>query len=315
MTRFAVQRILLVVPLLLILTLLVFLLVRASPGDPAATIAGPDATAESIAEIRTDLGLDRPLPVQYISYVTDLAKGDLGTSFTTRQPVTEMIGERLPRTLSIALLAMLLSIGLSIPLGVFAASRPGSRLDRAITAGSALAIAIPPFVFAAVLILLLALGSGALFPPGGYAPMSMGFGEWLRYATLPALALALVGLAELTRVLRSSMVEAFEQDYIRTARAKGLGRSVIVLKHAGKNAASVYLTVLGLQIGRVLGAAVIIEAMFNINGFSQLGYEAVLNRDLPTLQGVVLVSGAVVLLVNLAVDLSYGIVNPRIRAK
>ncbi len=313
MLRFMASRLLTVVPMLLILTVIVFLLVEIAPGDPAAIIAGADASPEAIEAVRQRLGLDQPVWQQYLSYVWNALHGDLGTSFATNEPVTDVIARRLPRTLSIGLFAMLMVVILSIPLGMIAAVKRDSLYDRLLTGSSVFLLAIPPFVLAAILVKWFALGGLQFFPPTGYAPMSDGMGEWLLYATLPAIAIATISLAELTRQARGSMIEALEQDYIRTARAKGLSKMALVCKHAAKNASVPYITMLGLNVGRVVGAAVIIEAIFNIQGFGQLGVTAVINRDIPTMQGVVLVSGVIVLFVTLLVDISYGYLNPRIR--
>lgn len=315
MLRFLLGRLLTVLPLLLLLTIVVFLLVEIAPGDPAAIIAGPDAPPETVESIRRDLGLDRPFWERYLSYIGSVLQGDLGTSYRSNEPVLEVIGRALPRTASIAALAILISVLLSIPLGVIAAVRRNGLVDRLITGAAVFLLAVPPFVLAVLLVNSLALSEARIFPATGYVSMSDDFGQWLRHATLPAVAIATISLAELTRMARGSLIDALEEDYIRTARAKGMGQLRIIAKHAAKNAAIPYVTVLGLNIGRIVGAAVIVEAIFNIQGFGQLGVEATLGRDLPTMQGVVLVSGLIVLLVNLVVDISYGYFNPRTRTR
>jgi len=302
------------VPLLFLLTLVVFALVQIAPGDPAAIIAGPDASPEAVDAIRRDLGLDQSALTQYVNYVLQVLQGDLGTSYATNEPVLERIISRLPRTASIALLAILISIVLSIPMAVMAALKRNSWIDRAITSTSVVMLALPPFVLAAMLIAWFSLGGLQILPPGGYAEMSEdGFSEWLRFAILPAIAISSISVAELARLGRGSLVDTLEEDYVRTARAKGLSNWLIVGKHAAKNAAIPYVTILGLQVGRIVGAAVIVEAIFNLQGFGQLGVEAVLTRDLPTMQGVVLISGVIVIVMNLIVDISYGYFNPRTR--
>ncbi|MBF6207404.1 ABC transporter permease [Streptomyces gardneri] len=314
MLRFFGTRVVSVAPLLFLLTVVVFALVQIAPGDPAAIIAGPDASAEAVDRIRQDLGLDRPVLVQYLDYVANALQGDLGTSYSTGESVSDRVLTRLPRTASIAVLAILISVLLSIPMAVFAALKRNSWIDRMITSTSVVMLALPPFVLAALLIAWFSLGGLQILPPGGYAEMSEeGFTEWLRYAILPAIAISTISIAELARLGRGSLVDILEEDYIRTARAKGLSSWLVVGKHAAKNAAIPYVTILGLQVGRIVGAAVIVEAVFNVQGFGQLGVEAVLTRDLPTMQGVVLISGVFVIVTNLLVDISYGYFDPRTR--
>jgi peptide/nickel transport system permease protein len=315
MLRFLTTRLAALVPMLFLLTVVVFGLVEIAPGDPAAIIAGPEASPEAVALLRAELGLDKPLFERYLSYLGDLLRGDLGTSYVTDEPVGEVIARRLPRTISVALYAIVIAVLLSIPFGLLAALRRGRPTDRIVTGGSVFLLAVPPFVLAALLVNYLALGGLRVLPPTGYVPMSESFSEWLRFATLPAIAIATISLAELTRQARGSLVDTLEEDFVRTARAKGLGRWRTVGKHAAKNAAVPYLTVLGLNVGRIVGAAVIVEAVFDLQGFGQLGVTSVLSRDLPTMQGVVLVSGLIVLMVNLLVDVGYGYLNPRIRKR
>lgn len=314
MVRFFAGRLLSLVPLLIVLSVVVFGLVQIAPGDPAAIIAGPDASAAAVEKIRSDLGLDDPLYVQYLTYMGNVLHGDLGTSYATNEPVWDLAARSLPRTASIAALAVLIAVVVSIPMGVLAALRRNTWIDRVLTGASVVLLALPPFVLAAILVRYLALGGLSILPPGGYAEMSEGFSDWFRYAVLPALAISTISLAELARLARGSLVDVLEEDYIRTARAKGLSRWLIVGKHAAKNAAAPFVTILGLQVGRIVGAAVIVEAIFNIRGFGQLGVQTVLTRDLPAMQGVVLVSGVIVLIMNLIVDFSYGYLNPRTRA-
>lgn len=314
MIKFFAGRLVALVPLLLMLTLVVFALVQIAPGDPASIIAGPDASPEAVDRIRSDLGLDQSVLSQYFSYLGNLVRGNLGTSYSTDEPVWDVILRRLPRTASIAALAVIMAVALSIPLGVIAALRRNTWVDRVVTSSSVVLLALPPFVLAAVLVKYLSLGPVEVFPSGGYAPFSDGFSEWFAYAFLPAVTISTISLAELARMARGSLVDVLEEDYIRSARAKGLSKWVVVGKHAAKNAAVPYVTILGLQIGRIVGAAVIVEAIFNIQGFGQLGVQAVLNRDLPTMQGVVLISGIIVIVMNLLVDFSYGYLNPRTRA-
>lgn len=313
MLRFIGKRLLALIPMLILLTIVVFALVEVTPGDPARIIAGPDATEEAVEDIRHELDLDQPLHERYVSYVGDLVRFDLGTSLTSDEPVSELIARRLPRTATLSAFALLVSVVLSVPLGVLAALRRNRLADRLVTGASVALMAIPGFVLAAVLVAFFSLGGPRWFPPTGYAELGDGLGEWLRHATLPAIAIATIPLAELTRQARGSLVDVLEEDYIRTARAKGLSQRLVIGKHAMKNAAVPYLTILGLNAGRIVGTIVIVEQIFNIRGFGLLGVEAVLSRDIPTLQGTVLVGGLIVMVMNLAVDVSHGYLNPNAR--
>jgi peptide/nickel transport system permease protein len=310
--KFLVHRLLLAIPTLLIVLLLSFLLMQLVPGDPARVVAGDSASPQQLAAVRAQLGIDRPLLSQLGTYFSNVARGDLGTSLQNQQSVTTRIADTLPVTLSLTAVAMIFTALIAVPLGVLAALRRGRWADRAIAAVSAFLIAIPPFVVGLVLVVIFAL-HWSLFPATGYVPVADGFTEWLRALALPALALALTPAAELTRQLRGSLVDTLEQDFIRTVRAKGMPSRSLVGKHAAKNAATPVITIFGLQMGRILGGAVVIDLIFGLPGFGTLAYNAVLGRDFPLIQGVVLVSAVAVILCNLLVDLSYTYLNPKLR--
>lgn len=297
---------------MLMASAVVFFLMQMVPGDPAIAIGGIDATEERIAEIRSDLGLDRPMVVQYGAWLGDAVTGDLGTSLWTGQPVLNVIAERLPATLQLVTLAIVLAVVMGVPAGILAALWPNSLRDRAVTGFSTLGIAIPNFWLGMMLIYLFGLSLG-WFPVSGFRGISSGVWEFLRYAFLPAFALATVGAAEITRQLRASLLDIMASDYIRTARAKGLPRRKIIVQHAFRNAGITLLTIVGLLANRLVGATVVIEAVFAIPGAGSMVVEAVRQRDYPLIQGMVLVLAVIVLLNNTIVDLLYRRIDPRIK--
>lgn len=311
MLGYTARRLLAIIPVLLFATLLIFILAEQAPVDLAQIRAVE--TGRTVAEERKELGLDRPVVVRYVEYIGDVLRFDLGKSGKTGQPVFEAIRQRLPRTAGVAILSLFFSLLIAVPLGVLAAVRRNTTVDRLLTSGAVVFMAIPSFVVAVFLLQVVANDWGWL-PPTGYAGITSGVGEFLRYTTLPALALAGIPAAELTRQIRGAMIDALEEDFTRTARAKGLRSPSVLGKHVGKNAAIPVLTVLGLNVGRVVGGAVIIEHIFNTRGFGSLGVESVLSADMQMLQGIVLVSTIIVVICNLLVDLSYGYFNPRVRA-
>ncbi|TVS16453.1 MAG: ABC transporter permease [Gammaproteobacteria bacterium] len=312
MLNFILQRLLALVPLLFIVSLLVFSLVLIIPGDPAYMLAGEDATPEEIAAIRTDMGLDDPALVQYARWTAGVLRGDLGTSLFSDQPVLEVLLERLPVTISLAAAAIVFSLLISIPAGVIAGTRPGSVADRVVTLGASTGLAIPNFWLGLMLILIFAIWNGWL-PATGYVPLSESPAAWLRHILLPAFTLGLSAAAILTRQLRGAMIDVMNQDYIRTARAKGLAWRFVVLKHGLKNAAIPMVTILGLQANYLLGGTVIVEQIFGMPGLGQLAVASVFTRDLPMIQGVVVMAVFVAVFVNLLVDISYGWFNPKVR--
>lgn len=315
MLKLVTSRILASVPLLLLVAFLSFVLLElANRGtDPAARIAGDGASPEQIESIRQNLNLDSPMIVRYAEWVGHAVTGDLGKSLYSGQAVTDAIMERIWITGSLALWAIILTIVIGIPLGVWAAVRQGSLVDRAVTTVAALLMSVPPFVLGLLLVITFAI-TRAWLPATGYVTIAEGgIVEWSRHLILPALALAAVSAAELARQTRGSIVDALNKDYVRTSRAKGLSGRSVLWKHTMKNAAVSIVTVLGMQMGRILGGAVTVEFVFAISGLGMLGYTAVVQRDLPMVQGVVIISALVVLICNLLVDMSYGYLNPKIR--
>jgi peptide/nickel transport system permease protein len=314
MLRFIGKRLLLAVPTIVLVTLFVFVLVELSPADPAAALAGDNPTPQRLAEIHHTLGLDRSFTTRYLEWGWRALHGNLGVSPITHQPVLSDLVFRLPVTASLVLLALVFSVVIGVGLGTIAALGKGGIVDWITNAIANLLMAIPPFVAAVLLVLLLAISS-PIFPATGYASLAAGPGPWLRFMTLPALSLAVIPAALLTRQVRGALADALEEDYVRTARAKGLRRRAVVGKHAAKNAAVPVVTVLGLVIIQMLGGAVIVEKIFAIPGIGSLSVDSVLNGDLVTLQGLVLLVAVVVTVVNLVVDASYGYFNPRLRTR
>ena len=314
MTRFITKRLLLAVPTIILVTLLVFVLMELSPTDPAAVLAGDNPTPERLAELHQMLGLDKPFLTRYWDWVWDALHGNFGESAVTHQSVISDLMFRLPITASLLVLALVFSLVMGIGLGTAAALNKGGVIDWIMNGIANLLMAIPPFVAAVLLVLFLAIMS-PVFPATGYASLSAGIGPWLQYTTLPALALAIIPGALLTRQVRGALVDALEEDYVRTARAKGLRRRMVIGKHAAKNAAVPVVTVLGLVITSMLGGAVVVEKIFAIPGLGSLSVESVLNGDLVTLQGLVLLIAIIVTVVNLLVDASYGYFNPRLRVR
>jgi peptide/nickel transport system permease protein len=297
---------------LAIVSLFAFLLLQLIPGDPAVTLAGENASLSRVAKIRTDLGLDRPLYIQYLSWVADLVRGDLGRSLISGEPVLTLILQRFPVTFSLTVLSLGFAAVTGIVLGVLAATNVGRWPDRMVSAVASLGIAIPPFWLGLMLVVTLSIEAN-IMPSYGYTPLSADAGQWLRHLALPALTMSASSVAEIARQMRASLADALERDYIRTARAKGLNRSMVVLKHACKNAAVPVVTVIGLQASLYLAGSVVVETIFGLPGIGGLVYQSVLQRDIPVIQGVVMLSAVIVLIVNMAVDLSYRYFDPRVR--
>ena len=312
MLAFIARRILATIPVLLVVAVLVFLLLRLTPGDPAAILAGDAANAEQIERIRAGLGLDQPIVVQFGIWFANLLAGDLGESFYFRMKVTSLIAQRLEPTLALATLTILIAVLVAVPLGVAAAWRFGGWLDRALMGFSVLGFSVPVFVLAYILIYIVSLKLGWL-PVQGYQRLENGVVPFLRHLILPAITLSVVYIALIARVTRASMLEALGEDYIRTARAKGLSEMRVLVRHALANAAVPIATVIGLGVALLIGGVVVTESVYAIPGLGRLTVDAVLARDFPTIQGVILLFSFAYVLVNLAVDLSYVFFDPRIR--
>ena len=309
--RLLAQRILATLPVMAVVALIVFLLIHLSPGDPAALIAGDLASTDDIARLRSSLGLDQPLWRQFLIWAGKLGHGDLGTSIFTQVPVTQLLAQRIEPTLSIALLTMLISLALAIPLGTLAAYRAGSWVDRGVMLFAVLAFSMPVFLIGYLLIYTFAIVLQWL-PVQGYVRLSEGPGPWLRNLLLPCVNLALVYMALLTRMTRATVLEVLQEDYIRTARAKGLG-VLAVLGHALRNAAIPIATTAGVGIALLIGGVVVTETVFAIPGVGRLVIDSVQRHDYPVIQSVLLLSAGVYVLINLLIDLSYRLFDPRIR--
>jgi peptide/nickel transport system permease protein len=312
MFQFLARRLLATVPVLLVVSVLVFLMLRLTPGDPAAVLAGDAASTEQIARIRTGLGLDRSVPEQYFIWFGQVLTGDLGQSYYYKTPVTTLIGQRLEPTLSLATITILIAVLVAVPLGVLAAWRFGGWLDRALMGFSVLGFSVPIFVLAYLLIWLVSLKLGWL-PVQGYRRLADGVGPWLYHLVLPAVTLSVIYIALLARVTRASVLETLGEDYVRTARAKGLPESRVLMRHALTNAAVPIVTVIGIGIALLIGGVVVTESVYAIPGLGRLTVDAVLARDFPTIQGVILFFSLAYVLVNLLIDMSYVFLDPRIR--
>jgi peptide/nickel transport system permease protein len=312
MIAYVARRLLATIPVLAVVAVLVFLLLRLTPGDPAAILAGDAASAEQIEAIRRTLGLDEPLPVQFGIWLGHLAQGDLGESYYYKVRVTTLIGQRLEPTLALSTLTITLAVLAAVPLGVLAAWRFGGWFDRALMGFSVLGFSVPVFVLAYLLIWLVSLKLG-LLPVQGYRRLAEGFWPFLQHLILPALTLSVIYVALIARVTRASVLEALGEDYIRTARAKGLRERRVLVRHALANAAVPIVTVIGIGIALLIGGVVVTESVYAIPGLGRLTVDAVLSRDFPTIQGVILFFSLVYVLVNLLVDLSYVFFDPRIR--
>jgi peptide/nickel transport system permease protein len=290
----------------------VFLLLRLTPGDPAAIMAGDAATAEQIQSIRAGLGLDRPIVVQFGIWLGKVVSGDLGQSFYFRIDVSTLIAQRLEPTFALATLTILIALLVSIPLGVLAAWRYGGWFDRALMGFSVLGFSVPVFVLAYLLIWLVSLKLGWL-PVQGYSRIAEGFWPFLEHLILPAITLSVIYIALIARVTRASVLEALGEDYIRTARAKGLPEMRVLVRHALANAAVPIATVIGIGISILIGGVVVTESVYAIPGLGRLTVDAVLARDFPTIQGVILFFSFIYVAINLLIDLSYVFLDPRIR--
>lgn len=312
MLRFIASRLFATLPVLFVVALIVFLILRLAPGDPAAVIAGNNATSEDIARIHTALGLDHSLPVQFFIWFRGLLQGDLGYSFFMNKPVASLIAQRLEPTMSLAIGSMLLAVLVAVPLGTLAARHIGGWLDKMLMTFCVGGFSVPVFVISYGLIYLLGLQLRWL-PVQGYAHLSSGIAEWSQRLVIPWMSLMVVYVALLSRVTRTAVSEAMTEDYVTTARAKGLSEVRIVFRHALANASIPIVTVIGIGFALLIGGVVVTETVFSIPGLGSLTVDAVLQRDFPVIQGVVLFFSVCYVLLNLLVDLSYLLLDPRIR--
>jgi peptide/nickel transport system permease protein len=311
MAAYIIRRLLLLVPVVLFVSFITFMLIHLVPGDPARVLLGEDSTPEALAALRQQLGLDRPLYEQYALWLNQAVHGNLGESIQLHEPVLQAILQRLPVTIELGVAALLFSLLLAVPLGMTAATQRGSRMDWLLNVSSLLGTTIPPFVLGLLLILVFAVIL-RIFPPGGYVPFTEDPLENLRDLILPMIALGSASVAVNFRQVRASMIEVLSQDYIRAARAKGLSERRINYRHAFPNALLPLLTLVGLQAGAILAGAIVVETIFLWPGVGQLAVSSILSKDYPVVQGVVLLSALSYILINLLVDLSYTVVDPRI---
>jgi len=297
---------------LTVVAVFVFLLLRLMPGDPAAIIAGDSATSEQIEQIRENLGLNRSLAVQFGIWFTNALRGDLGESFFFKKTVTELIAQRIEPTIALALFTIVIAVLVAVPLGVAAAWRQGGWLDRALMGFSTLGFSVPVFVLGYVLIWLVSLKLGWL-PVQGYRRLSAGFAPFIQHLILPSITLSVVYIALIARLTRASVSQALNEDFVRTANAKGLTEGRVLIRHALANAAVPIVTVIGIGLAMLIGGVVVTESVFSIPGLGRLTVDAVLARDFPTIQGVILLFSVAYVLINLLIDLSYPLFDPRIR--
>lgn len=312
MYSYILHRMLSTVAVMALVGIFVFLLLRLSPGDPAAIIAGDSATPQMIAGIRESLGLNEPLPVQFAHWTMGMLRGDFGTSVFAGRPVLELVQQRLGPTISLAILTMLVSVTIGVSFGILAAWWVGGLIDRILTAFSAVAFSVPVFVAGYFLIYLFAIRAYWL-PVQGYVPTDQSVGSWFLHLVLPTMALSLAYVAFIARLTRASMLEVLSEDYMRTAAAKGASSYALLFHHALKNAGVPILTVIGLCFAYLISGVVITETVFNIPGVGRLVVDAINNRDYPIIQGVLILASGVYVLINLMVDLAYSLIDPRIR--
>jgi len=311
---YAARRLALAVPLLFGMSLLVFGLMRLVPGDPAVAVLGYKATPEGIKALRDAFHLDEPLPQQYVRWLAGVARGDFGLDFRQNEPIGRMILDRLPVTIELALLASVCAAVIGVPLGLLGGGRRGSAVDRAALAVGLVGVSIPDFWLGIMLILGLSLWAG-VFPSGGFVPLTEAPLDNLLYLALPALTLAASRAAVLGRLTRAAVLDVVQRPFVQYARAKGLGDRAVLFRHVLPNAAIPIVTVFGLQVGYMLGGAIVVETIFTLPGVGRMTLDAVLERNYPVVQSTVLVIGAMFMLVNLATDIVYGLVDPRVRRR
>jgi peptide/nickel transport system permease protein len=309
---YLVRRIVATIPVMGVVAVIVFLLLHLAPGDPATLIAGDFATAEDIARIGKQLGLDRPLPVQFVAWVGQVLQGELGTSIFSQLPVSRLIRQRLEPTLVLSVTTLVIAVALAVPIGVLAAWRARTWVDRLVMGLAVCGLSIPVFVLGYLLIYFFAIQLGWL-PVQGYVSLTQGIWPCLRSILLPSLALGSIYMALIARITRASLLEVLEEDYVRTAHAKGLSTLTVVVGHALRNASIPIVTIIGVGLTLLIGGVVITESVFAIPGIGRLTVDAILRRDYPIIQAVILLSSGAYVLVNLVIDLVYTVLDPRIR--
>ncbi len=309
---YVIKRIFALIPVLAIVAVIVFLLLHLAPGDPAVIIAGDTATASDVAQIRQKLGLDRPLPEQFFGWVWRMLHGDLGVSVFTGLPVTKMIAQRLEPTFWLTLFTISFAVVLAVPMGIVAAWKAGTWIDRGMMALAVLAFSLPVFLIGYFFIFGFAI-NWPILPVQGFKSISEGFVPFVRHLILPTLSGGLIYMALIARMTRATMLEVLGEDYIRTARAKGVDNGRLLLRHALKNAAVPIVTTIGLGVALLLGGVIVTESVFAIPGIGRLTVDSVLRRDYPVIQGIVLLTSTVYVLINLVIDLLYTVFDPRIR--
>lgn len=312
MWAFILRRVLATIPVLAVVSIVVFSILHFAPGDPAAVIAGDQATPEQIQQIRARLGLDRPIYEQYVIWLGNVFQGDLGTSIFSNLPVSRLFMQRLEPTVALTITTSIITILLAVPIGVLAAWKAGTWIDRSVMTFAVLGFSFPVFVVGYLLIYVFSIKLG-LLPVQGYRPLADGVWPFLRHLILPSLALGLSFMALIARITRASMLEVLSQDHIRTVRAKGMPPGNLLFSHALPNAAVPILTIIGVGVAILLGGVVVTESVFAIPGLGRLVVDAILHRDYPVIQGVLLIFSAVYVMVNLTVDLLYVVIDPRIR--
>ena len=312
MLGYVTGRLLATIPVMGVVAVVVFLLLRLTTGDPAAIIAGDNATSQDVAAVRSKLGLDQPIAEQFVIWITKVARGDFGESFFFKKPVAQLIAERVEPTLALATCTLILAVSMAVPLGVVAAWKRGTWIDRFVMGLSVLGFSVPVFVIGYALIYLFAIHL-AWLPVQGYQRLAEGFGGFIERLALPSFTLAVVYVALIARITRASVLEVLNADHVRTARAKGLGELPVLIRHVLRNAAVPIVTIIGLGVALLIGGVVVTESVYAIPGLGRLTVDAVLARDYPTVQAVILVFSVVYVLINLLVDLTYTVLDPRIR--
>ncbi|WP_322515801.1 ABC transporter permease [Rhodopseudomonas palustris] len=312
MLGYLIRRILAAIPVMGVVALVVFLLLRLTPGDPAAILAGDNASPEQLARIRASLGLNEPLYIQFVTWVGKLLHGDLGVSLISQVPVLKMISQRIEPTLSVAIFTIILSIVVAVPLGVVAAWKHGTWIDRFVMGLSVIGFSVPVFVIGYVLIQIFAIEL-RWFPVQGFRTMARGFGPYFERLVLPTLTLSFIYIALIARMTRAAMLDVLGEDYVRTARAKGITESRVLLRHALRNAAVPVITVIGTGFALLISGVVVTESVFNLPGIGRLTVDAVLARDYPVIQGMILLTSGIYVAVNLLIDVAYTLLDPRIR--